>query len=102
MFHCNSGAGAWVIGQGGGAAAEGIDFQSESNVLAAMVEWVEGGRAPEVVLGTKFVNDTVGFGVSFRRAHCRYVWWWERPITNACIIDHDSDFIVGIRYGIHI
>ncbi len=26
MFHCNSGPGAWVIGQGGGPSATGVPF----------------------------------------------------------------------------
>ncbi len=69
MFHCNAGPGAWVLGQGGGAAAAGIGFVAGKNVLAAMVEW---GKAPEVVEGTKFVNDSVRLGVTFTRRHCRY------------------------------
>lgn len=70
MAHCNSGPGAWVLGQGGGAAGAGIGFEPRGNVLAAMVAWVEGGRAPDAVTGTKFVNDTVSLGVDFRRTHC--------------------------------
>lgn len=36
MFHCNSGPGAWVIGQGGGPSAKGVPFDSPNNVLAAL------------------------------------------------------------------
>jgi hypothetical protein len=71
MFHCNSGPGAWVIGQGGGSAAEGVPFDSKRNVLAALVEWVEEGTAPDTIEGTKFLNDTVELGEAFRRQHCR-------------------------------
>jgi hypothetical protein len=71
MFHCNSGPGAWVIGQGGGASAAGVQFTSANNVLAALVEWVENGIAPETIEGTKFVNDIVTMGVAFQRRHCR-------------------------------
>ena len=70
MFHCNSGPGAWVLGQGGESAAAGIPFEPSQNVLAAMVDWVENGRAPETLTGTKFVNDTVSMGVDFQRKHC--------------------------------
>lgn len=70
MFHCNSGPGAWVIGQGGGASAAGIPFTPEQNVLAALVAWVENGTAPSSLTGTKFVNDTVSLGISFQRMHC--------------------------------
>ncbi|KHO00735.1 Tannase/feruloyl esterase [Metarhizium album ARSEF 1941] len=72
MFHCNAGPGAWAFGQGGGAPAAGIPFEPETNVLAAIVAWVEEGKAPETLTGTKFVNDTVALGVDFRRNHCLY------------------------------
>ena len=71
MFHCNTGPGAWVIGQGGGTAAAGIPFESGGNVLAALVDWVEKGAPPNTIEGTKFVNDSVQSGVAFRRKHCR-------------------------------
>lgn len=72
MFHCNSGPGAWVLGQGGNAAAEGIPFDADHNVLAALVDWVEKGVAPDTMTGTKFVNDTVSLGVDFKRRHCKW------------------------------
>lgn len=71
MFHCNSGPGAWVLGQGGGAPATGIAFVPEQNVLAALVAWVEEGKAPETIGGVKFVDDIVGRGVAIERRHCR-------------------------------
>ncbi|KAJ6441609.1 40S ribosomal protein S19 [Purpureocillium lavendulum] len=70
MFHCNGGPGAWAFGQGGGAPAKGIGFEPETNVLAAIVAWVEEDRAPWTVTGTKFRNDTVGLGVELQRRHC--------------------------------
>lgn len=72
MYHCNQGPGAWVLGQGGGAPSTGIPFDPEHNVLAAIVAWVEHGKAPDTITGTKFVNDTVQLGVDFRRKHCLY------------------------------
>lgn len=71
MFHCNSGPGAWVIGQQGGELAQSIGFEPERGVLAAVVDWVENGRNPEWIEGTKFVNDTIEMGVEHRRRHCR-------------------------------
>lgn len=71
MNHCNTGPGAWVLGQGGGGSAVGIGFDPRSNVLAALVRWVENGVAPDTMLGTKFVNDTVSLGRQFQREHCR-------------------------------
>lgn len=71
MFHCNSGPGGWVFGQGGGASAAGVPFESTNNVLAALVQWVENGVAVENLIGTKFVNDSVDLGVAFQHRHCR-------------------------------
>ncbi|KAL5115232.1 hypothetical protein ACEQ8H_006906 [Pleosporales sp. CAS-2024a] len=72
MFHCSGGPGAWVLGQGGNAAAAGIPFEADRNVLKALVDWVELGVAPQYMEGTKFVNDSVALGVDFARQHCRY------------------------------
>lgn len=69
MGHCNSGPGAWMIGQNSLGAT---GFDPASNVFAAMVQWVEQGIAPETIEGTKFVNDTQASGVSMVRRHCRY------------------------------
>ena len=73
MGHCQGGIGAWQVGQNG-AGAKGImpKYDPKSNVLAALVDWVENGNAPEEVLGTRFVNDTVSMGVGSTRRHCRY------------------------------
>ncbi|KAL9063997.1 MAG: hypothetical protein Q9161_009155 [Pseudevernia consocians] len=71
MFHCNSGPGGWVFGQGGGASAAGVPFESANNVLAAMVKWIENNTAVEDIVGTKFVNDTVELGIDFRHRHCK-------------------------------
>ena len=71
MFHCNSGPGAWVIGQGGGDSAKGVPFKSPNNVLAALVRWVENGTAVEDIIGTKFVNDSVDLGIAFQHRHCK-------------------------------
>ncbi|KAL9617375.1 MAG: hypothetical protein Q9160_007825 [Pyrenula sp. 1 TL-2023] len=62
MSHCSGGPGAWVLGQGGNAAAEGVPFEPEKNVLAALVAWVEQDQAPITMEGTKFKDDKVGEG----------------------------------------
>ncbi|KAM0340568.1 hypothetical protein ACHAPU_010405 [Fusarium lateritium] len=72
MFHCNSGPGAWAVGQGGGASAAGVPFDRQHNVLAAIVDWVEKGHAPSSLTGTKFVNDKESEGIDFQRKHCLY------------------------------
>ncbi|KAH8651214.1 tannase and feruloyl esterase [Xylariales sp. PMI_506] len=74
MFHCSTGPGAWVFGQGGGAAGlqDNVTYDGEHNVLAAIVDWVEQGLPPDTVTGTKFVNDTASLGVALQRRHCRW------------------------------
>ncbi|KAL0564686.1 hypothetical protein V5O48_017353 [Marasmius crinis-equi] len=69
MSHCSGGPGAWQIGQ---SSAAGTSIDPDKNVLAAMVQWVEHGLAPETIEGVKFENDDVGEGVAFRRKHCRF------------------------------
>jgi feruloyl esterase len=70
LQHCTGGPGANSIGQASvpPPAGEG----PEDNVLAKIVEWVEKGKAPDTVRGTKFVNDDAAQGVEFKRRHCRY------------------------------
>ncbi|GKT61717.1 feruloyl esterase B [Colletotrichum tofieldiae] len=77
LSHCTTGPGAWLIGQGGAggnaaAIADNLPFDRTHNVLAAIVDWVEDGVAPDTITGTKFVNDTVDLGVDYQRRHCRY------------------------------
>lgn len=94
MSHCQTGPGAWVFGQGGGAANEGIAFDPSYNVLAAMVRWVEDGVAPGDIVGTKFVDDNVGNGVEFRKRHCRYV---ELENISGGVRGQGADGSVGIH-----
>jgi feruloyl esterase len=68
MGHCQGGAGAWEIGQSQGYTTT----KPEGNVLMALVQWVEGGKAPKTVEGVKYVNDTKALGVEIRRKHCRW------------------------------
>lgn len=55
MSHCSGGPGAWHIGQTA-LGASGGKGGAKSNVLLALVEWVEKGVAPETVRGVRFVN----------------------------------------------
>ncbi|KAI4685345.1 uncharacterized protein J4E84_006072 [Alternaria hordeiaustralica] len=67
--HCGGGEGAHAIGQ---SVGEVNGYETSHNVLMALVDWVENGNAPETLIGTKFVNDTVALGVEFERAHCKF------------------------------
>ncbi|KAH7132601.1 ferulic acid esterase [Dendryphion nanum] len=71
LAHCSSGNGAWQIGQNAQAAA-GVPFTRETNVLAALIDWVENKKAPDSILGTKFVDNDPLKGVQMRRPHCKF------------------------------
>lgn len=70
MAHCGvggiSGAGAWMFGQSGIAAA------GQDSIIKNLASWVENSTAPDTLLGTKFYYDTPSFGVQFTRRHCRF------------------------------
>jgi feruloyl esterase len=68
LSHCGGGVGASVIGQSSSFASK----DGSANVLTAIVDWVENGKAPDTILGTKFKNGTASSGVEFSRRHCRY------------------------------
>ncbi|KAI0201154.1 feruloyl esterase B [Astrocystis sublimbata] len=72
MDHCGGGPGAWTVGQSGTAPSYSIPFDKEHNVLAAIVDWVEKGEAPDEIVGTKFIEDSAEKGVSYLHRHCRY------------------------------
>ncbi|KAF7595565.1 hypothetical protein BBP40_005600 [Aspergillus hancockii] len=72
MSHCNSGPGAWAIGQGGRPAAAATPFTKDDNILAALIAWVELGTSPATVKGTKYIDDNPELGIEFQRNHCRY------------------------------
>ncbi|KAJ7624364.1 tannase and feruloyl esterase [Roridomyces roridus] len=61
MGHCSGGIGAPSFGQSGGLNAVN---DSAHNILLAMVDWVEGGVAPETIIGSGTGGAT--------RTHCRY------------------------------
>jgi len=69
MDHCSGGPGANSFGQYG-YSFEGLAKDKKYNALLALVDWVENGNAPESIIGTKFVNDTVALGVDSQRLHC--------------------------------
>ena len=88
MSHCETGVGAWEIGQtlpGASGVLTPETLDPSRNVLTALVQWVEEGIAPDTILGTKYVNDTTDLGVSFQRRHCRY------PLRNHFLGGNSSD-----------
>lgn len=68
LGHCNFGTGADAFGQNEGALASA----NGTNILLALVDWVEEGIAPEVITGTRYENDDITEPVEYLRNHCRY------------------------------
>jgi feruloyl esterase len=69
MSHCRGGPGANMIGQGLSASHT---LDPDSNVLTAIVRWVEDGVPPDTIRGAKFKDDSKTKEVQFQRKHCRY------------------------------
>jgi feruloyl esterase len=65
MKHCSLGPGAYLFGQGSGTGVlTNVVNDTSHNILLALVDWVEGGAAPDTITGFD-VNGTA-------RTHCRY------------------------------
>lgn len=74
MGHCSGGVGQWSIGQPGVSRPTGTQFNhTDHSVLLSLVDWVENGRAPDALVGTKFLDDNLDAGVvESQRKHCVY------------------------------
>ncbi|RFN52957.1 tannase and feruloyl esterase [Fusarium flagelliforme] len=68
LAHCRGGTGANMIGGNAGTLGP---YEPESNVLAAIVEWVENGNAPEFIQGTQYASSDKKKADALKR-HCRY------------------------------
>ena len=65
LGHCGGGPGAANFGQASYAV---VGSEEEKNIVLQLVAWVEEGKAPESILGSKLVNgQVVG-----ERNHCKY------------------------------
>ncbi|KAF1997430.1 tannase and feruloyl esterase, partial [Amniculicola lignicola CBS 123094] len=76
MGHCQGGDGPWVIGAAG-QPLESPSNDTMHNALLALVDWTEGGSAPEKIVATKYVNETTGGEVAYQRPICL---WPEAPV----------------------
>ncbi|KIY50647.1 tannase and feruloyl esterase [Fistulina hepatica ATCC 64428] len=65
LGHCFGGSGAYDIGNRQGS----VSYETRSNVISAITNWVEDQQPPEVLRGT---NVTVDREASWWRAHCRW------------------------------
>jgi feruloyl esterase len=69
MAHCFGGPGPNKFGA---AYSPGGPFDAERNVIAALMEWVEKGLAPERIVATKYQDDDVTKPVLRTRPLCVY------------------------------
>ncbi|TCD66433.1 hypothetical protein EIP91_001369 [Steccherinum ochraceum] len=77
MEHCNSSLGGFgpIAFGGDNQAAAGMPpakLDAQHDVLSALVNWVEGGVAPEQLIGTGYVNNSVANGIQLQRPLCKY------------------------------
>lgn len=81
MQHCAGSVNdaPWYIAGGGqpfplGPTVSGVTGFNDAkhNALLALMQWVEHGTAPEEIIATKYVNDTVIAGVKRQRPLCPY------------------------------
>jgi len=64
MGHCGGGPGINDIGQSG---APNVPQDGEHDLLTALMEWVEQGKAPDKLIGTAFHGGFAANGISFQR-----------------------------------
>jgi Tannase and feruloyl esterase len=69
MGHCFGGPSANVFG---GAYVLGGPFDPEHHALAALIQWVESGRAPERIVATKYQDDDPAKAIVRTRPLCPY------------------------------
>ncbi|KAM0746067.1 tannase and feruloyl esterase [Meredithblackwellia eburnea MCA 4105] len=78
MNHCSGGTSAYNFGGPGQRAAalngtgQSSTFDKSHDMILAMIDWVEQGNAPDVLIGSKYVNNNRNTGIQFQRKHCPY------------------------------
>ncbi|KAH9945412.1 feruloyl esterase-like protein [Epithele typhae] len=74
MQHCHGGPGANAFGSVEQASNNNppLSFDPQHNIVAAMVQWVEEGIAPDTLTAAHYVGNDAANGVEFTRTLCRY------------------------------
>ncbi|EGG01991.1 uncharacterized protein MELLADRAFT_91750 [Melampsora larici-populina 98AG31] len=76
MGHCGGGPGASSIGAAGQGVFPPTDmmqsskFDSKHDMVLALIEWTENGKAPDHMIAAKFKNDQRAEGLQFQRKLC--------------------------------
>ncbi len=97
MAHCGRGPGLNDVGQ---VDTVEVPRDSEHDVLAALVKWVEQGTAPDKIIATAFVDASPAKGIRFQRPVCPYPKFpnyvggdWKSPSSYRCV-DHRRDDVL--------
>ncbi|GAA5925114.1 hypothetical protein JCM3775_006370 [Rhodotorula graminis] len=78
MGHCRGGPGAFNFGGPGqrqlslGGGSTSATFDAKHDMVLAIIDWVEKGVAPDMIIGAKYVGDDKRNGTAFERPHCVY------------------------------
>ncbi|GAA5827212.1 hypothetical protein JCM11251_001171 [Rhodosporidiobolus azoricus] len=78
MGHCQQGPGAWNFGGPSqrqtslGGRGQPSTFDEKHDMILAMINWVEKGIAPDVLIGTKYIGDDKRNGTQLQRPLCVY------------------------------
>ncbi|KAH8882426.1 feruloyl esterase B precursor [Thozetella sp. PMI_491] len=78
MGHCSGSQVAPWYFAGTTQSVDGADHSvpgyqdADHDIVLAMMRWVENGTAPDQLIATKFVNDSVSAGVELQRPLCVY------------------------------
>ncbi|EGG08828.1 uncharacterized protein MELLADRAFT_47660 [Melampsora larici-populina 98AG31] len=76
MGHCGGGPGPTNIGAASqtelprNSTLQSYSFLPEDDMMLALIEWTENGKAPDHLVATKFVNGLKDEGVQFQRKLC--------------------------------
>jgi hypothetical protein len=70
MQHCGGGLGPSAVGGVFGMPAPSHD--AGHNVVAALADWVENGKAPEAIVATSYRDDDPSKGIVAQRPWCPY------------------------------
>lgn len=78
MNHCSGGTSAYNFGGPSQApmvlngTSQSSTFDAQHDMVLALIEWTEKGTAPDVLIGSKYVDNNRNLGVQFQRKLCPY------------------------------
>lgn len=71
MMHCGGGAGPDAFNGTLGIPPQPPGYDAKHDIFSALIDWADGGEAPESIIATKFASDDAG-KVEMQRPLCSY------------------------------